>query len=138
MPMSPAFQTVLEQLYGLPTVAGYTRCYVRGCADATVISRVHTKYGRVDCCADHDPDRHGMARRLVRQVAVVDTPAPTVSAEAEPELTREQQFLLMFQALLNLAHDNGGPSGGQHAKLQRPVGPIAPSGDALVPPTWVL
>lgn len=136
MSTATAFSTAMEQIYGLPLVAGFTRCYVRGCSEPTVLSRRHRVYGCVESCQGHDPARFGQARDLLTllpETAVEAVPAPP---EPEtPELTKEQQFLLMFQAMLNMAQGPSDPTGGQHATLRPPLNPITPSGEAL---TWRL
>lgn len=53
-------------------------CYVLGCTDETTIGRLHQRFGRVDCCVSHDPDRHGVAIAFGK-------PAPeTAPAAAKP------------------------------------------------------
>ena len=106
-------------------------CYCIGCHDDSVIGRIHKQFGRVDCCAAHDPARFGQARDLLY-------PAVTAQAGDDPEaadvpaLSHDELIAALFKELLRQAR--GGPDrpdGGKHARLQPPPKSLPPSGAAV-------
>lgn len=39
------------------------RCFVLGCGKVSAGLQDHFRFGLVECCPDHDPSKHGMARK---------------------------------------------------------------------------
>ena len=111
-------------------------CYINSCRQDSVVGRVHMIYGRVDCCATHDPQPHGYARDMF-----ASSPAhePLAVSQSEPatELSKEQLIAAMLAELLRLVKSDDGPSGGKKAKLVKPR-PILPSGGIALRPGGVM
>lgn len=36
-------------------------CFVLGCYEDPIVGAIHRRFGPVDCCHGHDPNRHGYA-----------------------------------------------------------------------------
>lgn len=114
-------------------VPGYSKCYVTGCYQDSLVSRLHKIYGPVDCCADHDPEKHGYALGFGQPAPVV--PEALETPEAEKPLTNDEMIAIALKGLLKLAGDNNTePDGGKKAKLIKPRKPLSPQGMRIPDP----
>ena len=111
-------------------------CYINSCRQDSIVGRVHKIYGRVDCCATHDPEPHGYARGMFDAVLAEETTSVSQSGPAT-EFSKEQLIAAMFSELLRLVKRDAGPSGGKKAKLVKPK-PILPSGGVALRPGGVM
>ena len=102
-------------------------CYVTGCYAGAVLSANHARFGRVQACADHHPDRGGLGVGFgAAQTAGVAGPADA-TPEDPTKLAGE------LAALLNqLLNGDGGDAPGGQGVPRVPLTPqLPPSGIAL-------